>query len=134
MLTIEREVDLVIDLQSTNAALIANKDIRELYQRAIHSGQNWEGVFTVRGEDLVIASAPQSYWWDGHYGAATAITTSDEDSDDEEITISANSFGNLDTWQTVSRFIEEGYFVVKYQADDEKTRIFKVSRGLAELI
>lgn len=133
MLTIEKEVDLVIDLKSTNESLIRHKDIRALYQNAISHGENWEGVFTVRGEDFVIASAPQSYWWDGSYGQSTSITTEDEDADDEEIVISAHSFGKLETWQTISRFIEDGYFIVKY-SDDESTRRFKVGSGKAEVL
>lgn len=127
MLTIEKEVDLVIDLVSANRALLQNKDIRSLYGEAL-TEDAWQGVLAVKGEDFVIAEFNDD-WWSGQYGSSTATSRYDEYDEDESV--NATSFGDILTWQAISRFIEDGYFIVRYDAEDEKTRRFKVASGRA---
>lgn len=132
MLTIEKEVDLVIDLKSANRALIQNQDIRAFYQDAIGE-DGWEGILTVQGEDFVIANVSEDYW-DGTYSNSTATEREGYDFNDDAITLRTDSFADLATWQTVSRFIEDGYFIVQVEDedDDDVPLRFKVGSGKAE--
>lgn len=132
MLTIEKEIDLVIDLKSANTALIQNKDIRAFYQDALGE-DGWEGILAVKGEDFVIANMNEDYW-DGQYSASVAIEREGYDFNDDPVTLRADSFADLTTWQTVSRFIEDGYFIVRVEDedDDDAPLRFKVSSGRAE--
>jgi hypothetical protein len=126
LLTIEKEIDLVIDLVSANRALLQNKDIRSLYGEAL-AEDSWQGILAVKGEDFVIAQM-SGEWWDGEYSASTETSRSDDYDDDN---VDATSFGDILTWQAISRFIEDGYFIVRYEAEGEKTRRFKVASGRA---
>lgn len=129
MLTIEKEVDLAIDLKSTNASLLSNKDIRAFYADAIGE-DSWDGVLAVKGEDFVIASVTDD-WFNGTYAASVITSREGYDANDDEIELTTDSFAQLATWQTVSRFIEDGYFIVKYE-EGNVTRRFKVGSGRAE--
>lgn len=133
MLTIEREVDLVIDLQSTNSALMQMKDIRSLYQEAIGE-DNWEGIFSVQGDNFVIATIGESDWWNGDYTSQTRISREGYDTNDEPVTFDAYSFTELATWQRISRFIEDGYFIVRVEDEDDDCAPlrFKITSGRAE--
>ena len=125
MLVIEQENDLVIDLKSANDALFRIPDIKSLYSEA-RGTDEWNGILDVKGEDFVIAQITPDDWWEGEYGASTETNTL-TDYDEE---VDATSFGLLDTWQAVSRYVEEGSFVVRYE-DENKASRFKITRGRA---
>lgn len=131
MLTIEKEIDLVIDLKSANTSLIQHKDVRAYFADAMGE-DGWEGILAVKGEDFVIAKMDEDYW-EGEYGSATATERQGYDANDDEVTLSAISLGDLTTWQTVSRFIEDGYFIVAY-GEGKSARRFKVGSGKAEAL